>query len=127
VLQKEEENKNNNPILTARRSVVFLNTDEVPAPEIGSKDREAVRNDVEAELVGVLAMAMIHCGLAEDQIGVISPYREQLKVIAHRVSMHPKIEVKTVDSFQGRDKDCVIMSLVRSNNTKTVGQLREER
>jgi DNA replication ATP-dependent helicase Dna2 len=33
------------------------------------------------------------------------------------------VTVDTADKFQGRDKDCIIVSLVRSNEHKTIGEL----
>ena len=47
---------------------------------------------------------------------VISPYRPQLKLI----QASPDVEVSTVDQFQGRDKSCVILSMVRSNHSQSV-------
>ena len=37
------------------------------------------------------------------------------------------IEIGTVDGFQGREKEAIIISCVRSNETKTVGFLKNER
>jgi DNA replication ATP-dependent helicase Dna2 len=56
-------------------------------------------------------------------MGVISPYRIQLQGIRNKLADIPSssaIEVHTVDKFQGRDKDCIIISLVRSNANKNV-------
>ena len=33
------------------------------------------------------------------------------------------IEVSTVDRFQGRDKHCIIVSLVRSNSDRNIGTI----
>ncbi len=63
---------------------------------------------------------LLQTGLSEDEIGVISPYRAQLKLIQHCLVNNQRIEVLTVDRFQGRDKECVIFSLVRSNPNKNV-------
>ena len=40
---------------------------------------------------------------------------------------YPQIEISTVDGFQGREKEVIILSLVRSNDTRSVGFLAEER
>jgi DNA polymerase alpha-associated DNA helicase A len=37
------------------------------------------------------------------------------------------VEVSTVDSFQGREKDCIILSLVRSNDKGNVGFLSQKK
>jgi DNA polymerase alpha-associated DNA helicase A len=39
----------------------------------------------------------------------------------------PGIELGSVDGFQGREKEAVIVSLVRSNSEKEVGFLGEKR
>jgi len=83
-----------------------------------------LENEAEAELTKILVHALIKCGLQPNQIGVISPYRSQLRIISRQLShLQPELEVQTVDRYQGRDKDCIIVSLVRSNQIKDVGGL----
>ena len=40
---------------------------------------------------------------------------------------YPKIEVRSVDGFQGREKEVILISLVRSNPSHEVGFLAERR
>jgi DNA polymerase alpha-associated DNA helicase A len=40
---------------------------------------------------------------------------------------HSDLEIGSIDGIQGREKDAVILSLVRSNSTGTVGFLGEKR
>ncbi|KAJ3176332.1 Tripartite DNA replication factor [Geranomyces variabilis] len=109
-------------LLKPENRVVFLNTDEVPGPEIRpSNDR--VQNDVEATLVAQCVEALLRCGVDEQDIGVISPYRSQLKAIGQALRSRRNVAIQTVDKFQGSDKECVIVSLVRSNSTGNVGEL----
>ena len=57
-------------------------------------------------------------------IGVIAPYRAQLKLLREQMDeLGPELEVQTVDKFQGRDKDCIVLSMVRSNKKRSAGLL----
>ena len=41
----------------------------------------------------------------------------QVEVLRMKLSeLFPKLEIKSVDGFQGREKEAVVMSLVRSND-----------
>ncbi|KAJ1958761.1 DNA replication endonuclease-helicase Dna2 [Dispira parvispora] len=108
-------------VLEPTRSVVFLNTDTVPAPEV--RIGELVHNPVEATLVSQIVETLIHCGLAEDSLGVIAPYKAQLKLLQHQLHHRPGLEIHTVDKYQGRDKDCIIMTFVRANPNHNIGEL----
>ncbi|XP_024543048.1 probable helicase DDB_G0274399 [Selaginella moellendorffii] len=50
------------------------------------------------------------------RIGVITPYQEQRKVLQENMrSLHSGIDVNTVDSFQGREADIIVLSTVRAS------------
>lgn len=73
------------------------------------------------------------------KIGVISPYSQQVYDIRRKVqttdnTLHCSLEVNTVDGFQGREKDVIIFSTVRSRKKeynpkekKTIGFLKDKR
>jgi len=108
---------------------VFANLDLVPAQEGRDPDQvsDIVRNEVEAKLVVQVTESLLLAGVPASSIGIISPWRSQLKSIHHflgqRGLQQHQLEVLTVDKYQGRDKDCIIFSLVRSNAQKIVRTL----
>ena len=60
-------------------------------------------------------------------VGVVAPYRAQLTELRNALrGINGDVEVSTVDAFQGREKDYVIVSCVRAGN-EGVGFLRDER
>jgi DNA replication ATP-dependent helicase Dna2 len=65
----------------------------------------------------------LSCGIDATSIGVITVYRSQLKIIQHLLNHREKVEMHTADKFQGRDKEIVVISLVRSNDQGNVGDL----
>ena len=87
------------------------------------KDSKSYCNRVEAELVGVIVNCYLRWGFCRDSIGVISPYVDQVDLIKSFVD----VEVNSVDGFQGREKDIIIMSMVRSNDRGVVGFLDDYR
>ena len=59
--------------------------------------------------------------VAPGEVGVICPYRGQVNCI--NKALPPLVECDTVDRFQGRDQDCIVLSLVRSNPERKKGCL----
>jgi hypothetical protein len=56
-------------------------------------------------------------GIGADSIGVISPYRAQVNFLTgriHEIFKDIRVEVGTVHTFQGREKDCIIFDTVES-------------
>ena len=93
----------------------------VPAPEV--RKGHALQNPVEAELVRELCSTLVQAGIEEREIGVISPYRSQLQAIRNVFlgSGMPDVEIDTIDRYQGRDKDVIVMSLVRAGSPANLG------
>lgn len=76
-------------------------------------------------------------------MGIITPYKAQIKCIKDAIyerfssqghlnkaqieNILSKIEIDTVDSFQGRDKEIILYSFVRSNKECKIGFLDELR
>uniref|UniRef100_A0A8D2AS67 DNA replication ATP-dependent helicase/nuclease DNA2 n=1 Tax=Sciurus vulgaris TaxID=55149 RepID=A0A8D2AS67_SCIVU len=103
--------------------VCFLNTEKVPAPE--QVEKGGVSNVTEAKLIVFLTSMFIKAGCNPSDIGIIAPYRQQLKVI-NNLLVHSSVgmvEVNTVDKYQGRDKRIILVSFVRSNKDGTLGEL----
>jgi len=85
-------------------------------------------NDLEAEVVKMHVGKLIEAGVKEDDIAVITPYNAQLAVLSGLLKeKYPGLELGSVDGFQGREKEAVVVSLVRSNSEHEVGFLAEKR
>ncbi len=87
------------------------------------KDSKSIINEIEAEIAIKIANDYLNDGVGEEDIGIISPYADQVKLIQENTP----IEVKTVDGFQGREKEIIIISTVRSNNHGNIGFLSDLR
>ncbi|XP_067996252.1 DNA replication ATP-dependent helicase/nuclease DNA2 [Melanerpes formicivorus] len=110
-------------VLDPDTPVCFLNTEKVPAPEHAEKG--GVSNMTEAKLVLFLTSLFIKAGCKPSDIGIISPYRHQLKTITDLMAKLKEsgVEVNTVDKYQGRDKSIIIVSFVRNSNDENLGAL----
>lgn len=85
-------------------------------------------NEMEALLVKHHVRNLIAAGVSAEDIAVVTPYNAQLALLAHDLKERfPGIELGSVDGFQGREKEAVILSLVRSNAQHEVGFLAEKR
>lgn len=110
---------------------LFLNTDTV-TPKGSARESVSgarITNAVESNLTAQLVTTLIHSGIAPRSIGVITFYRSQLALLRSDVkstagsAAAAEVEMHTADKYQGRDKEIVILSCVRSNDNKHVGDL----
>jgi len=89
----------------------------------GSTSKENVG---EAKLVKDIAERLLSLGVTPEEIAIISPYDDQVALIRTMLRVDG-LEIKTVDGFQGREKEVVIVSFVRSNKSGEIGFLRDLR
>ncbi|GLI75313.1 DNA replication endonuclease-helicase Dna2 [Penicillium ochrochloron] len=113
-----------NDLLVPSAKTLLVNTDTLGASSLETAQGQRVVNHVEAILCTQLVEALIACGIPARDIGVITFYRSQLSLLRQSLRHHsPDLEMHTTDKFQGRDKEIVILSCVRSNAENNVGDL----
>jgi DNA replication ATP-dependent helicase Dna2 len=153
--------------LQPHRRVVFLDTDAINSgaslesngnangngnsTSSGKSLSGTLVNTTESGIVVALVAALAVCGCDLGEVGVICPYRSQVRLLRtalndssnhHRSSGSNSsgnssgssqsaaataaaagVELNTADKYQGRDKSVIIVSLVRSNTAGQVGEL----
>ena len=88
----------------------------------------------EAALTMSILDSLVAAGdLSPEDVGIISPYAAQIRLLKNLAeeSSNPDfyagVEMQSVDGFQGREKEVIIMSTVRSNPTGELGFLKDAR
>ena len=89
-------------------------------------DGESRRNPQEAALVVRKVRLLLDSGLAPQDIAVIAPYAAQVRLLRSELPI-AGLEIDSVDGFQGREKEAVVISLVRSNPAGEIGFLADIR
>ena len=86
-------------------------------------------NSGNAERVAAEARRLLSRGLAPTDIAIIAAYSAQARRIREllRAERAAGLEIGTVDGFQGREKEAVIVDLVRSNDSGEIGFLANTR
>ena len=118
------------PEATSSSSPDDPTADGTKKPTKGSLLNDSKSNPSEALLVRHHVRALIDAGVKAEDIAVVTPYNAQLSCMSHDLGMKdlfPGLELGSVDGFQGREKEAVVVSLVRSNGQGEVGFLGERR
>ncbi|XP_003468365.3 DNA-binding protein SMUBP-2 [Cavia porcellus] len=96
--------------------------------ELEEEDDQSKGNPGEVRLVSLHIQALVDAGVQASDIAVITPYNLQVDLLRQSLEhKHPELEIKSVDGFQGREKEAVVLSFVRSNRKGEVGFLAEDR
>ncbi|KAF4150181.1 AAA domain [Phytophthora infestans] len=131
-------------VLTNNQGVTFLDTDSMgeattessSIAQVGAiSGRRRMENVVEAQVIAGLVELLVLGSVSPDEIAVISPFRSQVALIHQHLTaigalrraggsdwIH-SIEVSTIDKYQGKDKGVILVSFVRCNEEKHVGEL----
>ncbi|CAJ0850579.1 11639_t:CDS:2 [Entrophospora sp. SA101] len=97
-------------------------------------DKSSIYNRKEAHTILQLYSTLVkeHPGI-DGKVGIISPYKRQVselkKLFKSKIphSSYLSIDFNTVDGFQGKEKDIIILSCVRAGDAKSIGFLRDLR
>ena len=91
-------------------------------------------NEGEATTVAAHVLMLLKAGVRAKDIAVISPYAAQVRLLRsvlpvalEGVEDAGDVDVSSIDAFQGREAECVVISTVRSNDRKHVGFLSDNR
>ena len=81
-------------------------------------------NHGEVRVVAQAVTQLLRDGVRPEDIGVIAPYSAQVTRLSDEL---PDIEVATVNAFQGREKEAIVCSFVRSNSDGELGFVSDPR
>ncbi len=107
-------------------AVEFIDTAGASFDEELEPDGESRLNPQEADFICRKVEQLLDAGVAAGDIAVIAPYAAQVRLLRERLTQ-PGLEIDSVDGFQGREKEAVLISLVRSNPQGEIGFLKDVR
>ncbi|CAD6205759.1 unnamed protein product [Miscanthus lutarioriparius] len=110
-------------------TIILIDTTGCDMEEVKDEE-ESTMNEGEAAVSIAHAKLLVESGVNASDIGIITPYSAQvtcLKMMRNKDAKLKDLEISTVDGFQGREKEAIIISMVRSNSKKEVGFLSDHR
>lgn len=89
----------------------------------------STRNPGQAERTAAEVRRLLSRGLPAADVAVITPYRAQRRLLRGLLAdeLAAGLEIGTVDGFQGREKEAILVDLVRSNDEGQVGFVADRR
>jgi superfamily I DNA and/or RNA helicase len=114
------------------KHISFIDTAGSDSVEEMEEDSQSIFNQTE---VGLIKYLLTQSDLEKKKfpfsVGVLSPYRAQVEKLKEELEKKDFLqftpEINTIDSFQGSERDVILISLVRSNFSKEVGFLEDYR
>lgn len=110
-------------VLDSDARVRFIDTDTIQPPVREEAQGKRIVNSAEVRIVSQLVDSLLTIGIPNTEIGVMTHYRSQLFMLKDQLRGYTGVEMHTTDRFQGRDKEVVVLSLVRSNDACNIGDL----
>lgn len=116
------------PVEETGMALLLVDTAGCGLNETEDTDELSKGNPGEVDIVALHIKALTDAGIKDKDIAVIAPYNLQVDLLRQKLSaQYPNLEIKSVDGFQGREKEAVVLTLVRSNRKGEVGFLAENR
>lgn len=110
-------------LLDSEARVRFINTDTIRPLVREEAQGKRIVNSAEVRLVSQLVESLLAVGVPASEVGVMTHYRAQLFLLKDQLKGYAGVEMHTTDRFQGRDKEVIVLSLVRSNEACNIGDL----
>jgi superfamily I DNA and/or RNA helicase len=104
----------------------FIDTAGANYDEEAEPEGASLLNPHEAERAATKVRQLLDAGIPSTGIAVIAPYSAQVRLLRSLLPIEG-LEVDTVDGFQGREKEAVVILLVRSNSKGEIGFLSDTR
>lgn len=83
-------------------------------------DSKSWKNTAEAKGVVKIFKSLVKSGVSANEIGIITPYLEQVKEIKAAIK-DETVTIGSVDSFQGQERNVILVSTVRSFGSNGIG------
>ena len=107
-------------------AVHFIDTSGSGYNEQAEIDGNSIFNKEEGHLVNRKVKALVNAGVPLEKIAILTPYAAQVRLLRDLVEAS-EVEVSTIDGYQGRENEVVLISFVRSNPKKEIGFLADVR
>ncbi|WIA11524.1 hypothetical protein OEZ85_011635 [Tetradesmus obliquus] len=110
-------------------TMLLIDTAGCEFDEYQEQDGDSRYNQGEAQAALAHVQRLLAAGLAPADIGIITPYSAQVALLRELrpEKLSGSLEISTVDGFQGREKEAIVISMVRSNASGEVGFLADAR
>ncbi|MBK9257071.1 MAG: AAA family ATPase [Saprospiraceae bacterium] len=114
-----------------QKPFVFIDTAGCGFDEVNSQSFRSLTNEGEYFIIREHLLANME-NIIGSNIGIISPYADQVRYIRQQINDDPdlkllEVDVNTIDGFQGQEKEIIYISLVRSNSNNEIGFLKDQR
>jgi len=109
------------------KPLIYVDTAGAGYEEAWNDLLESRENEGEARLALYLYQELREAGIPAKSIALLTPYVAQARLLKQLGGKEEGIEIGSIDGYQGREKEAIILSLVRSNDRGEVGFLSDTR
>lgn len=129
VIKLENKLLENDNLEISKSPLIFIDTNNYQFFETSDADSLSKFNMGEGKICKFFVDYLKSIGINLTSIGVITPYSAQVSYLRSLMTVdeYQELEISTVDGFQGREKEIIILNLVRSNKKHEVGFLADKR
>lgn len=110
-------------------AMTFVDTAGKGWEEVRASDNPSTSNPQQAERIVAEVKRVLGRGISPEDVAIITPYNAQVRLLREhlRPEMEAGLEVGSVDGFQGREKEAILIDMVRCNDDNELGFLADTR